>query len=222
MSRSGAFSSEADTGSREENATKQKLGAKFRFNLIGVFAGLVLALGLAGAASAQERRPTAVLLDGLGVYVTTSYVGVSALAEPLRRQGYRALIDNHLALNVAEERPAILIGHSMGGTMALRLAAREVAAGRPAPLVITIDAAFGSPPCPVPRCINYHSPGFPQIEGAENIDAWKAGAFMVPHAMLATNPAVQKLVLDRAAALIAEQRAPVVMRFAPVPEPRPR
>lgn len=193
-----------------------------------ILGALLVALAMyAPAASAQEAGPTVVLLDGLGVYVATSYVGVSALSQPLRRQGYRVLVDNHLALKVGQERPAVIVGHSMGGTMALRLAAREVAAGRPAPLVVTIDAAFGSPPCPVPRCINYYSPGFPPVEGAENVDAWKAGAFMVPHAMLATHPAVRRMVLERIAEVTGEvpaarEQPPLAMRFAPLPEPRPR
>jgi len=59
------------------------------------------------------------------------------------------------------------------------------------------------------------------VVGAENIDAWQAGAFMVPHAMLATNPAVQQMVLRQAEAILAERLASSAPLVAPVPIPRP-
>ncbi|AVO44240.1 alpha/beta fold hydrolase [Phreatobacter cathodiphilus] len=189
----------------------------------------LLILGLlaaSGPARAGETRPTALLLDGLFIYVHQAYVGVSALAPLLERLGYRAAVDTHLMTRTAREEPVLLVGHSMGGATALKRAREMVEAGKPAPVVITIDAAFGSPPCPVPRCVNYYSPGFPKVEGAENIDAWQAGAFMANHALLATHPAVQRLVLERARALIEERAvsqavAPNAPLSAPVPTPRP-
>jgi len=184
-----------------------------------------------GPAASQEPRPTVLLLDGLFIYVHQNYIGVSALAGALERMGYRAVVDTHLMSRTAREEPAMIIGHSMGGASALNHARGMVAAGKPAPLVVTIDAAFGSPPCAVPRCINYFSPGFPSVEGAENVDAWKAGAFMVNHAMLATNETVQRLVLGHAAALMEERAAAAAAAAAaatssaplaaPVPVPRP-
>jgi pimeloyl-ACP methyl ester carboxylesterase len=189
----------------------------------------LLILGLlaaSGPARAAETRPTALLLDGLFIYVHQAYVGVSALAPLLERLGYRAAVDTHLMTRTAREEPVLLVGHSMGGATALRRAREMVEAGKPAPVVITIDAAFGSPPCPVPRCVNYYSPGFPKVEGAENIDAWQAGAFMANHALLATHPAVQRLVLERARALIEERAVSQAVASnaplsAPVPTPRP-
>jgi len=196
--------------------------------------GIVLALTL-GPTSAQDTRPTVLLLDGLFIYVNQTYVGVYALAPRLEEMGYRAVVDTHLMARSSTEEPALIIGHSMGGTSALKHAAQMVAAGKPAPVILTIDAAFGSPPCPVARCTNYFSPGFPKLEGAENVDAWQAGAFMVNHAMLATNETVQRLVLQKAAALLAERQAAEASRrtaelapgftppiSAPVPMPRPR
>jgi len=187
-----------------------------------------------GMAAAQEQRPSVLLLDGLFIYVHQSYVGVSALAGELERMGYRAVVDTHLMTRTAREEPAVIVGHSMGGSTALNRAREMVEAGKPPPVVITIDAAFGSPPCPVPRCINYFSPGFPKVEGAENIDAWQAGAFMVNHAMLATNATIQRRVLGHAAALLEERAAaalaaaaaasgssPAAPLAAPVPVPRP-
>ncbi|MDP2804109.1 MAG: hypothetical protein Q8O26_19735 [Phreatobacter sp.] len=177
-------------------------------------------LATLGPTRADDSRPAALLLDGLFIYVHQSYVGVSALAPMLERMGYSTAVDTHLMTRTARSEPVLIIGHSMGGATALRRARELVEAGRPAPLVITIDAAFGSPPCPVPRCINYFSPGFPKVEGAENIDAWQAGAFLVNHAMLATSPVVQQLVLERANALIAERAAVAAAARSETPEPR--
>lgn len=189
--------------------------------LKGIAAGILTLAGLAPAAATGEARPTALLLDGLGIYVHQDYVGVSALAGLLDRLGYRAVVDNHLMTRTAGVEPHVIIGHSMGGSTALRYAREQIAAGKPAPVVITIDAAFGSGSCPETRCINIYSPGFPKVVGAENIDAWQAGAFMVPHAMLATNPAVQQMVLRQAEAILAERLASSAPLTAPVPLPRP-
>lgn len=208
-----------------------------RTSLCRALMAVMALLASPGPARADDSRPTALLLDGLFIYVHQTHVGVSALAPMLERMGYSTAVDTHLMTRTASREPVLIIGHSMGGATALRRARELVEAGRPAPLVITIDAAFGSSPCPVPRCINYFSPGFPKVEGAENIDAWQAGAFLVNHAMLATSPVVQKLVLERADALIAEraaaasatagtQREAPASRAtpplaAPVPMPRP-
>jgi hypothetical protein len=181
---------------------------------------LMALLATLGPAHSDDTRPAALLLDGLFIYVHQSYVGVSALAPMLERMGYSAAVDTHLMTRSAQREPVLIIGHSMGGSAALRRAREMVVAGKPAPVVITIDAAFGSPPCPVPRCINYYSPGFPKVEGAENIDAWEAGAFLVNHAMLATSPVVQRLVLERANALIAERAAAAAADRSDTPEPR--
>jgi hypothetical protein len=154
--------------------------------------------------------PLAILLDGLGVYVQQDYVGVSALARPLQQQGFRTLVDNHFmrkaqALVAQGQAPAVIIGHSMGGQSALKLARQLVQSGYPAPDVITIDAAPMPSPCAVSRCTNIFSPGFPQVVGAQNISAWDHGAYMVNHAMLASNPAVQRMILQYTENLIAER-----------------
>lgn len=190
--------------------------------ILSRIAAATLAIALAsGLAAAQDTRPTALLLDGLFIYVQQNYIGVSVLAAGVERMGYRTLVDNHLMSRTGGVEPDVIVGHSMGGSTALRYAAERIAAGKPAPVVITIDAAFGSPPCPATRCINIHSPGFPRVEGAENIDAWQSGAFMVNHAMLATNEAVQRMVLERLAELLAARRVHTPPLAAPVPVPRP-
>ncbi|WP_051661340.1 alpha/beta fold hydrolase [Bosea sp. 117] len=184
---------------------------------------------------AQDTNRTALLLDGLGVYVANSYIGVSALAGPLKQQGYRPVVDTHMMNRTGSEIPVVIIGHSMGGSAGLAYARKLVQAGYPAPLVITIDAAPNPPPCPVARCINIHGPGFPDVAGAQNIDAWKSGANMVNHAMLATHPAIQQMVLRYTATLMAqntqaaratETRAaaspPAAEASVPLPPPAPR
>ena len=153
-----------------------------------------------------QNAPVALLLDGLGVYVENDYVGVSALSRPLRQQGFVTLIDTHFLNRQAGAVPDVVIGHSMGGSTALTFARDLVRRGYPAPLVITIDAAPGSPACPVARCINIHGPGFPDVRGAQNIDAWAAGAQFVNHARLPTHPAIESIILDRTAAYIAQWR----------------
>lgn len=155
----------------------------------------------------QAERPLAILLDGLGVYVAQDYIGVSALARLLQRQGYRTIVDNHFMRKARGQVPAIIIGHSMGGQSALALAREVVQAGYPPPDVITIDAAPLPSPCAVPRCVNIFSPGFPHVVGAQNISAWDHGAYLVNHAMLASNPAIQRMVLQYSASLIAERNA---------------
>jgi hypothetical protein len=162
------------------------------------------------APAAPVEPPLAILLDGLGVYVEQDYVGVSSLARPLQQQGYRTIVDNHFMRKAQGQVPAIIIGHSMGGQSALKLARQLVQAGYPPPDVITIDAAPLPSPCAVPRCTNIFSPGFPQVVGAQNISAWDHGAYLVSHAMLASNPAIQRMVLQYTANLIAQRNGPRV------------
>ncbi|MCB4771873.1 hypothetical protein LGR54_25000 [Ancylobacter sp. Lp-2] len=158
--------------------------------------------------------PLVLLLDGLGVYVETDYVGVSALSRPLRQQGFRTLSDTHFLNRQAGAVPDVVIGHSLGGSTALSFARDLVRRGHRAPLVITIDAAPGSPACPVERCINIHGPGFPNVRGARNIDAWAAGARFVNHASLPTHPAVEALILDQTASFMAQWRSAQMERPA--------
>lgn len=154
-----------------------------------------------------QQPPLVLLLDGLGVYVETDYVGVSALARPLRQQGFRTLSDTHFLNRQARAVPDVIIGHSLGGSTALTFARDLVRRGHEAPLVITVDAAPGSPPCPVAHCINIHGPGFPNVRGARNIDAWAAGARFVNHASLPTHPAVEAMILDQTAAFMMQWRS---------------
>lgn len=154
----------------------------------------------------EASRPLVLLLDGLGVYVENDYVGLSALARPLQQQGFRTLTDSHLMTRTDGVVPDIIIGHSMGGETALRYARSLSASGKPAPFVITIDAAPAPPACKVPRCINIHGPGFANVSGATNIDAWASGARFTTHAQLPTAPAVRAIILDQTQAFLNERK----------------
>ncbi|WGD31346.1 hypothetical protein AncyloWKF20_05840 [Ancylobacter sp. WKF20] len=165
-------------------------------------------------AAAPPPPPLVLLLDGLGVYVESDYIGVSALAGPLQRQGFRTRTDSHLMTRTQGIVPDIIIGHSMGGDTALRYARKLIAAGQPAPVIITIDAAPAPPSCPVPRCINIHGPGFADVRGAVNVDAWASGARFVSHAQLPTAPVVQQMILGQTQSFMTERRT-VATRSAP-------
>lgn len=173
-----------------------------------------LAISTASAARAQTSveaqtsaaPPLVLLLDGLGVYVENNYIGVSSLARPLQSQGFRTLTDSHLMTRTGGVVPDIIIGHSMGGETALRYARKLTREGKPAPMVITIDAAPTPPACSVPRCTNIHGPGFANVRGAVNIDAWASGARFSTHAQLPTTPAVRGIILEQTQAFMNQRR----------------
>ncbi|MDF2619080.1 MAG: hypothetical protein K0S00_1739 [Xanthobacteraceae bacterium] len=172
----------------------------------------------AAEAPAPPKPPLVLLLDGLGVYVESPYIGVSRLTRPLQQQGFQTRTDSHLMYGTRGLVPDVIIGHSMGGEQALRYAGQLVRSGYPAPLVITIDTAPTQPPCPVPRCVNIAGPGFFKVPGAVNISAWAYGARFVGHAQLPTHPAVQRLILQETAAWMAARRAKSA-RVVAVPKP---
>lgn len=198
-----------------------------RATRLKIIAFLFIALlGLATSAEAQSPAPAApravepplvLLLDGLGVYVESNYIGVSALAGPLRAQGFRTQVDTHFMGKTYGLVPDIIIGHSMGGVMALNYANSLARSGRPAPLVITIDAAPTPPPCRVRECINIRNPGMLNVYGARNIDAWAAGATFVNHARLPTHPAVRSIILNRTAEFMTAYKARQNARVANPP-----
>lgn len=164
------------------------------------------------------KPPLVLLLDGLGVYVESPYIGVSRLARPLQQQGFQTRTDSHLMYGTRGLVPDVIIGHSMGGEAALRYARQLVKSGYAAPLVITIDAAPTQPACAVPRCVNIAGPGFLKVPGAVNISAWASGARFVGHAQLPTHPAVQRLILQETGAWMAARQAKLA-RVAAAPKP---
>ncbi|SCW45773.1 hypothetical protein [Ancylobacter rudongensis] len=182
-----------------------------------------------GTATPQEAPvaatpPVALLLDGLGVYVESDYIGVSALTRPLARQGFQTRTDSHLMLKTKGIVPDVIIGHSMGGETALRYATELARAGYKPPMVITIDAAPAPPACTVPRCVNIAGPGFTRVRGARNVSAWDAGARFVNHAQLPTHAAVQELILKETGDWMAQWKAsqPKVASKGSKPERAPQ
>ena len=159
------------------------------------------------ARSPATAPPVVLLLDGLGVYVESDYIGVSALTRPLARQGFKTRTDSHLMIKTKGIVPDVIIGHSMGGETALRYATELARAGYKPPMVITIDAAPAPPACTVPRCLNIAGPGFARVRGARNISAWDAGARFRNHAQLPTHPAVQDLILKETGDWMAQWQA---------------
>ncbi|TCK28293.1 hypothetical protein EV667_2296 [Ancylobacter aquaticus] len=176
------------------------------------------------APPAAIAPPVVLLLDGLGVYVESDYIGVSALTRPLARQGFQTRTDSHLMMKTKGIVPDVIIGHSMGGETALRYATELARAGYKPPMVITIDAAPAPPACTVPRCVNIAGPGFTRVRGARNISAWDAGARFRNHAQLPTHPAVQELILKETGSWMNEWKASrlKVARTAPKTARAPR
>ena len=173
------------------------------------------------AEAPAPKPPLVLLLDGLGVYVESPYIGVSRLARPLQQQGFQTRTDSHLMYGTRGLAPDVIIGHSMGGEAALRYARQMVRSGYPAPLVITIDAAPTQPACAVPRCVNIAGPGFLKVPGAVNISAWASGARFVGHAQLPTHPAVQRLILQETGAWMAARQAKPAEKPAERPAGKP-
>ncbi len=171
------------------------------------------------ATAPQAAQPVVLLLDGLGVYVESDYIGVSALTRPLALQGFKTRTDSHLMVKTKGIVPDVIIGHSMGGETALRYATELARAGYKPPMVITIDAAPAPPACTVPRCMNIAGPGFARVRGARNISAWDAGARFRNHAQLPTHPAVQELILKETGDWMAQWKAsqPKLARMGPKP-----
>ena len=186
--------------------------------LKSVLLALTVLIGLTGAGRAQETAPLVLLLDGLGVYVASDYIGLSALARPLQQQGFRTRVDSHLMAKTSGIVPDIIIGHSMGGDTAIRYSRQLMRAGRPAPMVITVDAAPAPPACVVPRCMNIHGLGFVNVRGATNIDAWASGAKFVGHPQLPTHPVVERIILDQTGAWMAERKLAMAKTAAAAPK----
>src|SRR5258708_38204065 len=93
-------------------------------------------------------------------------LGMDRLADRIEQAGIAASVYEFTICSLIAERaiyeyrqdpaPIILIGHSMGGLCALKLAEMLQAEAIPASLVVTVDPAHASPSVPlnVERCIN--------------------------------------------------------------------
>src|ERR1700754_3921457 len=86
-------------------------------------------------------KPTALLFNGLAQYQPGALTPLAPLANDLRRQGWRVLIDTHLGLTTRSEEPVLIIGHSPGGARAYMFGKRMVDEAKFHPTIITLDAA---------------------------------------------------------------------------------
>jgi len=122
---------------------------------------LLLCVSTSGAA-AQTPPPYASprILVLRGVFEVFS-LGMNNLAEKLRNRGYDAKSTSwSLALTEAQcddDRPLVIIGHSLGGRMCAWLPRKLKSCGKRVPLVIIVDAnLFQTIPDNVDRCLNLY------------------------------------------------------------------
>ncbi len=159
------------------------------------------ALCLASPALAQGT-PTAVLLNGLAMYQPDSMTPLAPLAEDLKRQGWRVIMDTHFMMRADDEEPVVIIGHSAGGGKALEFAKRQKELVLFEPVVITFDATPARP-CPVKTCINLKTMFYPPVAGATNIDAGRLANPLLPHVTVALSEDARKIILRQTARLLA-------------------
>lgn len=119
------------------------------------------------------KQEKVLILRGLTHYSQDGWPMAPLKAE-LEKAGFIVSIGNHTIDDLPTDTPDILIGHSMGGNTALRLASAQRTAKQPR-LIITLDP--GKAPlwhsCPAKvRCVNLYSPrlliGGQTVKGAEN------------------------------------------------------
>ena len=149
---------------------------------------LALATLLIATPAAAQVKPTAVLLNGLAMYQPNSMTPLAPLADDLREQGWRVIMDTHFMMRADDEEPVVIIGHSMGGGKALEFAARQKERALFEPTVITLDAAPAWR-CPVKTCINLKTPLYP----------------LLPHVTVALSEAARRIILRETARLIGKR-----------------
>ena len=165
---------------------------------------LALATLLIATPAAAQVKPTAVLLNGLAMYQPNSMTPLAPLADDLREQGWRVIMDTHFMMRADDEEPVVIIGHSMGGGKALEFAARQKERALFEPTVITLDAAPAWR-CPVKTCINLKTPLYPPVAGARNIDAGRLTNPLLPHVTVALSEAARRIILRETARLIGKR-----------------
>lgn len=185
-------------------------------------AGLAAALAATPAAAQSPVKPTALLFNGLAQYQPGALTPLAPLANDLRRQGWRVLIDTHLGLTTRSEEPVLIIGHSAGGARAYMFGKRMVDEAKFHPTIITLDAAtvWGDVyRCPVENCINIHSPTYPKIPGSYNLASRKVTDSIVTHVSIPFNSDVRKAILAQSAELLNGPSELNVIVSAYSPEP---
>jgi len=164
---------------------------------------LALITALLATPAAAQVKPTAVLLNGLAMYQPNSMTPLARLADDLRRQGWRVIMDTHFMMRADEEEPVVIIGHSAGGGKALEFAALQKQRTLFEPTVITLDATPAWR-CPVKTCINLKTPFYPSVAGATNIDAAGLSNPLLPHVTVALSEAARQIILRETAKLLGK------------------
>lgn len=165
---------------------------------------VALVAALIATPAAAQVKPTAVLLNGLAMYQPNSWTPLAPLADDLRRQGWRVIMDTHFMMRADDEEPVVIIGHSAGGGKALEFAARQKQRTLFEPTVITLDAAPAWR-CPVKTCINLKTPLYPPVAGATNIDAAGISNPLLPHVTVALSETARQIILRETAKLIGKK-----------------
>jgi hypothetical protein len=183
---------------------------------------LAAALIATPAAAQSPVKPTALLFNGLAQYQPGILTPLAALANDLRQQGWRVVIDTHLGLYTKSEEPVLIVGHSAGGARAYMFGKKMVDEAKFHPAIITLDAAtvWGDVyRCPVESCINIHTLTYPKIPGSYNLSAGKVTNSIVTHVTIPLNGDIRKAILQQAADLIRGGSNLTTLVSAYSPEP---
>lgn len=183
---------------------------------------LAAALIATPAAAQSPVKPTALLFNGLAQYQPGILTPLAALANDLRGQGWRVVIDTHLGLYTKSEEPVLIVGHSAGGARAYMFGKKMVDEAKFHPAIITLDAAtvWGDVyRCPVESCINIHTLTYPKIPGSYNLSAGKVTNSIVTHVTIPLNGDIRKAILQQAADLIRGGSNLTTLVSAYSPEP---
>lgn len=183
---------------------------------------LAAALIATPAAAQSPVKPTALLFNGLAQYQPGILTPLALLANDLRHQGWRVVIDSHLGLFTKNEEPVLVIGHSAGGARAYMFGKKMVDEAKFHPAIITLDAAtvWGDVyRCPVESCINIHTLTYPKIPGSYNLSAGKVTNSIVTHVTIPLNGDIRKAILQQAADLLrgGSQLTTLVSAYSPEP-----
>jgi hypothetical protein len=183
---------------------------------------LAAALIATPAAAQSPVKPTALLFNGLAQYQPGILTPLAALANDLRQQGWRVVIDSHLGLFTKSEEPVLIVGHSAGGARAYMFGKKMVEEAKFHPAIITLDAAtvWGDVyRCPVESCINIHTLTYPKIPGSYNLSAGKVTNSIVTHVTIPMNGDIRKAILQQAADLMrgSSNLSTLVSAYSPEP-----
>jgi hypothetical protein len=183
---------------------------------------LAAALIATPAAAQSPVKPTALLFNGLAQYQPGILTPLAALANDLRQQGWRVVIDTHLGLFTKSEEPVLIVGHSAGGARAYMFGKKMVEEAKFHPAIITLDAAtvWGDVyRCPVESCINIHTLTYPKIPGSYNLSAGKVTNSIVTHVTIPMNGDIRKAILQQAADLMrgSSNLSTLVSAYSPEP-----